>query len=346
MPNPRCTIITVDKSEELGIAVAHGFTQAGCDVRMVSPESEFDLVDCDLALVYGPMRSMALTVLRLTELPGHQPPIIVWFTEQVPRPGIPNALIDRSARIRYHLESAVLHRPLSRWISRSTTASAVLSKGGRLRAVGEMLALMDHGLLTRICTFTQTNSAFMQGHGLPAVTIPMGYHEIFGERLDVPRDLDVVFLGSTRDQRRAHLIATLRNTLPKRGITFAVRDGSAENGVVFGRDRSVLLNRAKIMLNIMRQPWDDPVFRLLLAAPNGSMLLSETVLPTSCGPFRPNEHFAMSNVRDLADAIEHYVARDDERRRISESAYAYVTSEVTMANMARLVVQSVGIDAG
>jgi hypothetical protein len=171
----------------------------------------------------------------------------------------------------------------------------------------------------------------------------MGYHPNFGERLSSQsRDIDVVFLGSTRDKRRKALIAELHEQLARRNIHLVIKDGSRQHGHVFGRERTLLLNRAKIMLSIMRQPWDDPVFRMLLAAPNGAMLLSENLLPTSMGPFLPGVHLAMTDLSNMADSIEYYLSHDQERQAIADQAYSFVTGELTMTKMAQRLITAMG----
>jgi len=172
----------------------------------------------------------------------------------------------------------------------------------------------------------------------------MGYHPQFGEWFGgIERDIDVVFLGSTRDKRRHNIILELNDKLHSKGVNFVIKDGSPERGYVFGQERTLLLNRSKIMLNIMRQPWDDPVFRLLLAAPNGAMLLSEKLLTTSMGPFQPGEHFAMSNLENIVEAIEYYISNNEERSKIARNAFEFVTKELTMRNMARRILMALDL---
>jgi len=97
------------------------------------------------------------------------------------------------------------------------------------------------------------------------------------------------------------------------------------------------------MLNIMRQPWDDPIFRLLLAAPSGSMLLSEKLLPTSMGPYLPGKHFAMADLPHIVQAVEYYLSNDDDRREIAGQAFEFVTKELTMRNMAQKIIIALGL---
>lgn len=322
--------------DEIGQAIAESLAENGCQVVLAFPQAAWEVERCDLLLSYGPMGSMAGMIARLIQMPA-APPLVVWFTEQVPLPSGISALQALAARLRcageaHWLTSAGPHARLLGRLSR---------RAGRLRALGEMLFLQQCGLLRLLGVFSQTNQQFLARHKLPLALIPMGYHPRLGQLLDMERDLDVVFLGSTRDRRRRRIIGGLETELARRGISFVVKDGSPAHGYVFGHERTVLLNRAKIMLNVMRQRWDDPVFRLLLAGANGTMLLSEPLWPTSTGPFSPGEHLVATSLPEMVDTIEFYLSHPDKRQRIAANAHTYLTSQLTMDAMVGRLLRAV-----
>lgn len=88
------------------------------------------------------------------------------------------------------------------------------------------------------------------------------------------------------------------------------------------------------MLNIMRQPWDDSVARLLLAAPNRAMLLSEMLVPTAHGPYYPGRHFAEADLDELPDRIGYFLEHELERQELADEAFECVTREWTMERVA------------
>jgi hypothetical protein len=338
----RCAFISPAGGGELGQAVADGFAWAGCDVREWSPQAGWDANLSDLIVTYGPMHSLIPSIVALRQSIRRPVPTFVWFTEQVPRLGMPDLALRVAARTRFLVEERLTTLPAFHVAVASNQIGRMLSRAGRLRALGEMLILRQHGMLRLIGALSETNAQFLRRHGLPAQQIPVGYHPLFGERLAVSRDIDVVFLGSTRDRRRRHLIDTLEEQLVSKAVRVVVKDGSATRGGVFGKDRTLLLNRSKIMLNIMRQPWDDPVFRLLLAAPNGAMLLSEKLMPASTGLFRPNIHFAESDLADIVDMVRFYLDNVSGRERIAETAREFVTTELTIEKMAGVALRELG----
>jgi hypothetical protein len=337
--------------DPIGAAVAGGFTDAGCTVRPLYPGRDSDLSDLsglDLVVIYGPAQSLAATIPMLSS--HHpRPPVLVWLTEQVPDPrGRPTGGIAwqaAAARWRFRLEM-LGGRAKGLHADPPATVQTVLRRAGRLRILGELLALRDLGCLTLIAAFTETNAAYLRRHGLPAVVIPMGGHASFGRPMGLPRDIDVVFLGTLRDRRRAGIIRKLQRDLDRRGLALTIRDGSPARGYAYGTERIVLLNRAKIMLNVMRQPWDDGVHRMLLAAPNGAMVVSEPIIPSSWGPFRPGVDFVMAPHAALADTIARYVADDDARQAIASQACNRVNSQLTMRGMVERVLTELDFIAG
>lgn len=318
---------------EIDTAIVQGLAANGCQAHIFQPETSWDFETCDFILTYGPMEPLQGTISRLKGL--SYPPLVIWFTEQPPWPRSPDRLLYLAAQARYAWQALLTTRRFSRLLSYlPKVVAAILSRGGRLRALGEMLALHQAGLPLLICVFTATNQNFLRRFNLPATLIPMGWAPAFGYPLFfLPRDIDVVFLGSTRDRRRKRIIARLEKQLSERRISFVIKDGSPQRGFAFGQERTILLNRTKIMLNIMRQPWDDPVFRLLLAAPTGAMVLSETLRAGSTGPFQIGQHFAMADLETMVEAISYYLQHEDDRQYIADCAFHYVTHDLTMGKM-------------
>jgi hypothetical protein len=337
MSTLKCGIITLEGPRGSSLSpFVDGFKENACEVLVASKDSIWDFRRLDFILTYGPMESMIWVVHRLSSM-EKVPPLFHWFTEQIPPPNLSTFAIQLASRFRYSFESR-----LSRLGENRGLVSVLFNRGGRLRILGEMLQLERKHLLRLIGVFTETNRLFLLRHGLPAVLIPMGYHSSFGENLNLDRDIDVVFLGSM-DGRRKRLIHQLEDRFSKRGVTFVVKDGSPRRGgYVRGKERATLLNRTKIVLNIMHRPWDDPLFRFLLTAPNKALVLSEEIIPTSLGPLTAGEHFAMAELPDIAEATEYYLNRIEQRQQIADCAYELVTTKLTMKEMAQRVIRALG----
>jgi Glycosyl transferases group 1 len=305
-----------------------GFVANGCEVERLSKSEQLDFRGFDYLLLYGPMAPIGRLIKGLKSLKSI-PPVLFWYTEQMPNPSYPTWLVRMVARIRYQFQGWYDEK-LFAWIPSMTNGRLSLPAVGRIRGIGEMLAIQELGCLELICAFTNTNKAILNRQGLPAVEVPVGYHPFFGEPLSQERDIDFVFLGTTRDSRRKRLIKRLERELIDRNIHYVIKDGSPQRGFIFDRDRTILLNRTNIMLNIMRQPWDDPLYRFLLAAANGALLLSEPVWQESRGPLRPGVHYVECNLHEMGEYVVELLKDESKRRLITDNAFELIKDELTM----------------
>lgn len=313
-----------------------GFAANGCQVSPVAIGTS-DFSGYDYLLLYGPMVPIGRLIERLKTIPD-APPVIFWYTEQMPDPRLPAWLVLILARGRFRswkwYDEFLLKNTSPRLGGRLTIPAM-----GRLRGVGEIIELHKSGSLKIVCTFSQTNARFLARFQLPVAEIPIGFHPFFGERLGLERDVDVVFLGTTRDARRQRWIPRLEQELGKLNIRFVIKDGSSTRGYLFDHDRTLLLNRTRILLNVMRQPWDDALYRFLLAAANGVLLLSEPLRYESRGPLNPGVHFVESGLDEIVQKIVQTLDSPSTLETIVENATNLINSDLTMPKMAALCLQ-------
>ncbi len=62
----------------------------------------------------------------------------------------------------------------------------------------------------------------------------------------------------------------------------------------------------------------------------GALVVSECTEDTA--PYKPGVHFVQAKASELADAICYYLEHEDQRQKIADSAYAFVTNELTLKN--------------
>ena len=254
-------------ADEVGLGLCEAFQANGCTVEVVTSSGRWP-DGIDLHVIYGPMAPIGSLLLRLRGLP-ERPSVAVWYTEPLPPPQPIGALTAAVATRR--TADALLRRGAH--LPGAKQLEHLVDRAGRLRACAEITTLCQWGMLDLLAVFTKRHMQVFGAWGLPAEVIPMGACSSFGRLMDLNRNIDVAFIGSTRDRRRKPIVADLTRQLAAEGIRLVIKDGSPEHGYVFGFERAKLLNRTKVLLSVMRQPWDDPVFRLLLAAPNGAMVL-------------------------------------------------------------------------
>jgi hypothetical protein len=292
-------------------------------------------------LLYGPGPSLEAMVEPLKSLHTSKPNVIVWLTEQTPSPYVPARLQRSLADAGWHGYRALYHLRKLIYASGSGGLPALDSRAVRLRTLGALRWLQREGQLRLLAVLTPSHQRFFARMGIASQVVPFGYHATFGAPLALARDIDVVFVGSLHDRRRARIVGALHKELDRRQVQVVIKDGSRERGYAYGDERTRLVNRSKIMLNIMRQPWDDLVFRMLLAAPNGALLLSEPVADTE--PFMPGQHFVMAELAQLADSVAYYLRHPAERESIAERARDFVIHQLAVPALARQLLRAAGV---
>lgn len=101
-----------------------------------------------------------------------------------------------------------------------------------------------------------------------------------------------------------------------------------ENPYAFGHDRTVLLNRSTITLNITRTWYDDNMSRLAMAMSNRSLVVSEP-LQEHCTDYQPNVHYISVSPDQIPSSILHYLEHETERQEFVERAYELMVNRVT-----------------
>jgi len=181
---------------------------------------------------------------------------------------------------------------------------------------------------------------FLRARGFDPIVAYLGSHPDWGADLKLERDIPVLWLGKIAADRRRHLLKRIRAELRSRGVEILMIDG-VENPYVFGEERTALLNRTKIVLNLLRERWDDNSLRYYLAAPNRALIVTEPTLPHT--PFLHGVHLIEAPIEQMADTICYYLSHDEDRRRIVDQAYQLVTTELTMKRAVGRIIEQVAI---
>ncbi|NOZ06604.1 MAG: glycosyltransferase [Chloroflexi bacterium] len=148
---------------------------------------------------------------------------------------------------------------------------------------------------------------------LPTAAVDPSIHH----KLDLPKERDVLFVGS-RTPRRAQILAELA----RRGIeVYAPEIWDAEK-------LNRLFNQARIVLNIHLSDLLNTETRLAEVLGSGSFLLSEEL--SSPELFRDGEHFVSwpaGDVDDLAAKIGYYLDHEEEREAIAAAGYSHAHND-------------------
>jgi hypothetical protein len=191
--------------------------------------------------------------------------------------------------------------------------------------------LARRGLPDVLAVSTRSRAEFLAERGIPAHYVPLGYQPRQGRDLRLQRDIDVLFLGECRIPRRRRNIARLS----KHGVKVTMC-GDWHDPAMWGDNRTKLLNRSKVFLNIQRFAGEFSGLRFILGMANGALVISEPAYDTF--PFVPGQHYISASVDEMPAVIRHYLENEEERRRIVNEAYAFVTEQLPMErSVSRLV---------
>jgi hypothetical protein len=260
------------------------------------------------------------TVVRqLAAMPESERPLVVcWHSEPLPPPraaGLP--------RPRLHL------REVAKILLRDSRATDVYTNHRRLEE------LARRGLPDLLVVTSRGRQEFLAERGIAAQCVPFGYLPVHGRHLGLDRDIDVLMLGAQEIPRRKRRLRYLRS----RGVD-VVAKGSWSDPACWGEGRTELLNRTRILVNLQRYAGDVSHLRLIMAGAAKTLLVSEPMYAPE--PAVPGEHYVSVTVEEMPDAIGHYLAHEDERRRIVENAYRLVTEEMTAERSVGAIVSLIG----
>ena len=252
---------------------------------------------------------------RLLALPREQRPwVLLWHSEPLPparATGLPPPWLNA--------------REIAKIVLRDARATDVYTNYLTIRklhraGIPDVLVLSSRG-----------RQEFLAERGIPGHFAPLGCDPSMGRDLGISRDIEVLFLGILNVPRRTRLL----NALKQQNINLT-EAGSWSDPAYWGENRTRLLNRTKILVNLARTPAEFSGFRLSLGMANKALVVSEPIYRPE--PFVPGRHFLMVPTQEMAGCIRHYLDRDQERHAITETAYQFVTGEATLQRSTELMV--------
>lgn len=252
---------------------------------------------------------------RLKALPRDRRPfVLLWHFEPLPparASGLPLPWLD--------------HREAAKILLRDPRATDVYTNYFTLRALHRV------GIPDVLVLSSRGRQEFLAERGIAGHFAPLGCDPSMGRDLGLERDIDVLFLGILNVRRRNRLLQSLKNE----GIKLT-EAGSWTDPAFWGENRTRLLNRTKILINLSRTPADFSGVRLCLGMANKALVVSETIYRPE--PFVPGKHFIMVPTDQMAATIRHYLDAEDDRITITETASRFVQEEATLQKSTELIV--------
>jgi hypothetical protein len=208
----------------------------------------------------------------------------------------------------------------------------------RLRIYGELMWAHRHGLPDVLAVTSARRVQWLRTLGIEAIHVPTGYGRTHGRDLGLTRDIPVAWIGSRGGllgERRFRVLNRITKDLARRGV--AVQHWFE----LHGEERTEVLNRTKILLNLLKSSQDFTGHRLLLGAANKALVASEPMVDSE--PLQPGRHMIQAPVAELADRIVYYLEHEDERRRITEAAYELATTRLSMPRALETIFRAAGL---
>lgn len=315
------------QNDGIGGALASTLGDLGCEVITFLPGAKVP-DELDVVLAYGPMGSLTPLINELLTFPSHRRPVFVlWMTEQLPNPALPAWMSRRLGEARSQAERFVYSQNRQTGGEPDGYLGWITKGAHRFRYYGDLYWLNKENYPFILAVGSQWIAGFLRERGLNTTVAYLGFHPTWQEDLELERDIPVLWLGKAATRRRKRVLESIRAELRSRDIEMLMIDG-VENPYVFGEERTLLLNRTKIVLNIIRTPWDNSGLRYYLAAPNRALIVTEPTLAHTS--LVPGVHLVEAKVEEIADTIHHYLTHEEERKCIVEQAYRYVSTELTM----------------
>lgn len=291
--------------------------------------------DLDVVLAIGPYGSLVPLTNQLLACPiSRRPAFAFLMSEQLPNPRLPEwfrygvgMMRSRAERLAFHQQAPGEWR-LRPWLSLLT------AKATRFRYYGDLYWLHREGILSVLGISSQWTADFLRARGFDPFVQYLGYHPDQWTDLRLDRDVPVLWLGKTGTARRGRLLKRVRAELRERGVEMLVIDG-VENPYVFGKERTFLLKRTKIVLNLLRIDWDDNSMRYALAMPRGALVVTEPTYPHT--NFIPGVHLVETPIEQMADTICYYLSHEEERQRIVDRAYQLITKHSVVEEMIQIL---------
>lgn len=293
----------------------------------------------DVIIARGPFDSLVPLANQLLACPkSHRPSFVLWMSEQFPNPNLPEWIRYGGGLLRSRVERLLFHeeapgewrvKPGWRWLT---------TKAARYRYYGDLYWLQRQGILSVLPVGSPLKIEFLRARGFDPFVVPVSFQYDWGEDLKLERDVPVLWLGKVATARRKRLLQRVRTELKERGVEILVIDG-VENPYIFGEERTNLLNRTKVVLNLLRERWDNNSMRYTLAALNRALIVTEPTLPHT--PFMPGEHLVAAPIENMADTICHYLSHEEDRRRIVEQAYQLITKDSIEDVVVKILEQAV-----
>jgi hypothetical protein len=296
----------------------------------------------DMVMTFAPWGRFLPIAAQLGHFSRSNRPVFIhWSVEAPPNSSIPWPLMKFIGDIRLGVDLLNDSRYiLFKQMSCKFPLLWINNHFHRFRHLAEYCYAYQKGWLDLLFDTSAISVKFWRSHGLPAQYIPWGIPRSWHEELNLERDIGVLWMGLRRNHHRSQVIDSVKREMAKRGISMYIADG-IERPFIFGEERTNILNRSFITLNIQTERKKNILpMRFVVAAANRSLVLSETTLPHA-PELVEGDHYVSAPANLLVDRILYYLEHHQERQSIIERAYTLATIKLTMENSLKMILDKV-----
>jgi Glycosyl transferases group 1 len=326
--------------EELAGHIKSSLDEAGHDAS-ITGDADRSAMESDALLLVGDLRFFSGYAEIFRDSPHPRPRTILWQLDPLPPQELSGKLFSGIMR----------NRTLNKVVG--SNHKYVISAYKRLSIIARLFEIGDAGYKhyresspkevldtiyrygylcnnrttgwpDRIAASTVPKLNYLRDTGIDSDLVPFGYHPGMGVDTNTQRDIDVLCIGRLNLQRRRDKLELISDELGKLGLGLLNIPGPC-----YGNERTAILNRSKLSLNILAHTWDFTGLRFLLYMACGSMVVSEK-LRCDTTPFVPGVHFVETGIEDMPSAIKYYLEHDKERSAIVNNAKALISDELTL----------------
>lgn len=338
----RIAVIKWNDCDEIAEALGSGIDAAGHDPILFRADQVLPH-GCDAVLTFAPYGRLQQVGRQLAAmLPCERPAWVHWNTENPPMLDIPWTCLRPICAARSWMDR--LCDAESPWVH-SITASKPFAtanrRAARLRYTGDYHHAFRAGLLHTLIESSEIYTQWNRAHGLPAQFVPWGTLPASYAELNLPRSIDVLWMGQRRTERRSDVIEYIRREVTRKGYCMHVADG-CEHPFVWGMERTRLLNQSRIVINIRAHALYDNIFpyRFHIAAANRALVVSEPELAHN-RVYVPGKHYVVAEMPSLVDALLYHLSDERTYTQIVNNAYCLVTEEMTFCRSVMCVVAEI-----
>jgi hypothetical protein len=327
-------------NDEMGVALAEALEQLGHRPLPFAWDSAVP-AEAEVVLSQGPYGQFMQVPKQLSRLERHRRPFLVhWNDEGLPDLRLPwPAMAGLSAARSWVGRLPQSSSPLLRALGRLPPLAWLRRRMKRYSYLGDYHFAFRRGWLNLLVDSSEIYARLHSAHGLPTLAVPWGAVPSWSAELGLERDIDVLWMGARASRRRGSLLDRVREELRRLNIEMYVADNQ-EHPFVFGPERTRMLNRAKITLNLTRTWYDDNFLRLSIVMPNRSLVVSEPLLKQA-REVVAGQHYVEAPIAKLAETIHHFLIHDGERQAIVDRAADLMQTRLTLANSVARIMSAV-----